>query len=212
MHATKLLHNLLKDACQAIDKRLQRTLFEAAETLTYCKKLSIFGLGRAFGGPAKVKHTIKHMDRLLGNPRLHAHGELVYKGMTQLLLRGNKRPLIIIDWSGLTRCGAYHFLRAALAVEGRTLTLYEQAFALRDYMSDKTHRQFLKVLKNVLPENSCPIVITDAGFRSPWFKAVKQLGWDFVGRVRKKHTIRQKVAAGNLLKHFISKRRQKLVL
>jgi hypothetical protein len=29
-----------------------------------------------------------------------------------------------------------------------------------------------------------PILVTDAGFQSPWFDAVEQMGWHYVGRVR----------------------------
>ena len=36
MRAAKLLHDLLDNACQSIDKRLRRTLFEASETLAHC--------------------------------------------------------------------------------------------------------------------------------------------------------------------------------
>ena len=46
MRAAKLLHDLLDNACQSVDKRLRRTLFEAAETLAKCKHLSIATLGR----------------------------------------------------------------------------------------------------------------------------------------------------------------------
>ena len=48
------------------------------------------------------------------------------------------------------------------------------------------HREFLHALKLVLPESCCPIVVTDAGFRGPWFRAVEELGWDWVGRIRNK--------------------------
>ena len=65
MRAAKLLHDLLDNACQSIDKRLRRTLFEAAETLAHCKHLSIAALGRHLPRKAKVKHTIKCMDRYL---------------------------------------------------------------------------------------------------------------------------------------------------
>jgi hypothetical protein len=186
MHAATLLHNLFKNACHQIDKRVQRTLFEAADTLTRCKELSIFGLGRMLPRPSKVKHNIKCIDRLFGNTTLHARGKAVYEGMTGFLLKNNKRPVIIVDWSGLTPCGAYHFLRASVTVGGRALTLYDQAYALRDYSKASTHRQFLKTLKNILPEGCRPIIITDAGFRNTWFKSVLGLGWDFIGRVRNK--------------------------
>lgn len=35
-----------------------------------------------------------------------------------------------------------------------------------------------------MPEGIHPILVTDAGFRVPWFRAVEALGWHFVGRVR----------------------------
>ena len=31
-----------------------------------------------------------------------------------------------------------------------------------------------------------PIIVTDAGFKVPWFRLVLKLGWDFVGRKRKR--------------------------
>ena len=30
----------------------------------------------------------------------------------------------------------------------------------------------------------CPILVTDAGFRAPWFRAVAALGWGWLGRLR----------------------------
>jgi hypothetical protein len=184
MHVVKLLHNLLDNACQSIDTRLRRTLFAATETLTRCKELSIFGLGRNFTRTAKVKNNIKCIDRLFGNTHLQKKRELVYQAMTHYLVKGNKRPLILVDWSGLTRCGEYHFLRASISAKGRALTLYEQAYPLSEYTSRKTHREFLTTLKNMLPMDCKPIVITDAGFRNTWFRLVQDLGWDFMGRVR----------------------------
>ena len=186
MHVVKLLHKLLDKTCSAVDKRVRRVLFEAAETLTRCKQLSIFSLGRCLNRTAQVKNTIKCIDRLFGNRTLHAKGKLFYQEMTALILRRNKRPIIIVDWSGLTRCGAFHFLRACVPVGGRTLTLYEQAYPLKEYTSQKTHREFLNTLKTCLPESCRPIVITDAGFRNTWFKAVLTLDWDFIGRIRNK--------------------------
>jgi hypothetical protein len=41
----------------------------------------------------------------------------------------------------------------------------------------------------VLPAGVQSILVTDAGFRSPWFRTVEQLGWTFVGRVRNRDLV-----------------------
>ncbi|MEZ5520668.1 MAG: hypothetical protein R3F08_04220 [Dokdonella sp.] len=41
--------------------------------------------------------------------------------------------------------------------------------------SGKVQRHFLLQLKALLPTQACPILITDAGFRSDWFAAVESL-------------------------------------
>lgn len=186
MRAVKLLHDLLDNACVSIDKRLRKTLFSAAETLTRCRQLSICTLGRSLNSSAKVKHTIKCMDRLFGNRALHRNGDIFYQGMAGILLKNNKKPVITIDWSGLTPCGAFHFLSACISVNGRALTLYDQAYPLKKYCSDKTHRQFLKKLRSMLPIDCIPIIVTDAGFRNTWFRAILKMRWHFIGRVRNK--------------------------
>ena len=184
MHVGKLLHNWLENACFSVDKRTRRTLFSATETLTRCKALSIFGLGRHLPRSANVKHNIKCIDRLFGNKNLQAKKHVFYKGITEFLLKNNNRPLIIVDWSGLTRCGKYHFLRASIPTEGRALTLYECAYPLSEYMKQKTHREFLTTLHTFLPPKCKPIMVTDAGFRNTWFSLVLSFGWDFIGRAR----------------------------
>jgi hypothetical protein len=183
MHAEKLLHKIIGKSCQ-IDKRIINTLFEAAATLTHCKKLSIFGIARALPRAAKVKHLIKCIDRLFGNKTLHNKRYQFYQAIINLLVKGNFKPIIVIDWSGLTCCGEYHFLRAAMTVKGRTLTLYEQSYHISEYGNYKTHKNFLHILHSLLPKDCHPIIVTDAGFRNNWFRLVQALGWDFVGRIR----------------------------
>lgn len=183
MHAEKLLHKIIGKSCQ-IDRRIINTLFEAAATLTHCKKLSIFGIARALPRAAKVKHLIKCIDRLFGNKALHNKRYQFYQAIINLFVKGNFNPIIVIDWSGLTRCGEYHFLRAAMTVKGRTLTLYEQSYHISEYGNYKTHKNFLHILHSLLPKDCHPIIVTDAGFRNNWFRLVQALGWDFVGRIR----------------------------
>jgi hypothetical protein len=39
-------------------------------------------------------------------------------------------------------------------------------------------------LRAILPENCQPTVVTDAGFKGPFFDEILNLGWNFVGRIR----------------------------
>jgi len=43
---------------------------------------------------------------------------------------------------------------------------------------------FLKRLAALIPAHARPVLVTDAGFRSPWFRAVSAQGWDWLGRLR----------------------------
>lgn len=94
------------------------------------------------------------------------------------MLAGIKRPLILVDWSDANTRRRWLMIKAAVAVGGRAVSVYEQVYPMMRYNSPKTHREFLEVLKTMLPDGCQPIIVTDAGFRGPWFKAVEALGWD----------------------------------
>jgi len=55
---------------------------------------------------------------------------------------------------------------------------------LSRYNTPKVHRAFLHPLAALPPKGCRPIIVTDAGFRGPWFEMVQRLGWDYIGRVR----------------------------
>ena len=50
--------------------------------------------------------------------------------------------------------------------------------------SPKAEKQFLRRLAEVLPDGVRPILVTDAGFRAPWFRAVDATEWHWLGRLR----------------------------
>jgi hypothetical protein len=183
MRAQELLHNLFASTCE-IDKRIKTSLFSAAEALIRCRVLSINALGRALSSSAYVKHCIKRMDRLFGNKILHEEINIFYKNMSHCYLKNTTRPIIIVDGSGLTPCGTYHFLRAAIPVNGRSLTLYDEIHSINTLNKEKTHLNFLRCLKELIPPDCKPIIITDAGFRNTWFRKIIALGWDYIGRIR----------------------------
>jgi hypothetical protein len=152
--------------------------------------LSLTSLGRALAGTAYVKHKIKRVDRLLGNRKLAAERGKIYGALTRWLIGTQTQPVIVIDWSDLSADRRWHLLRAAAPMRGRSLTLYEEVHPLCRLANPQVQRRFLLRLRALLPASCTPIIVTDAGFRAPWFRLVQTLGWQFVGRVRNRDFVR----------------------
>jgi len=128
---------------------------------------------------------------LLGNGALHAVRAELYAALAARWLTGVRQLLLVIDWSDLTPDQRWHCLRASVAVEGRSLTLYEEVHPQARLNNAQVHRRFLSRVAELLPPGCEPIVMTDAGFHSPWFKAVIAQGWAFIGRIRGRDMVRQ---------------------
>jgi hypothetical protein len=186
MHATELLAQWLGQHTVIGHRAREAALLKLVQALLGGSKLSLTQLGRHRAGSAYTKHHIKAADRLLGNTHLHAERDGIYRAIALTLLAGIKRPLILIDWSDADAKRRWLMIKAAVAVGGRAVSVYEKVYPMKQYNSPKTHREFLEVLKTMLPDGCQPIIVTDAGFRGPWFKAVEAHGWDWVGRIRNK--------------------------
>ena len=78
-----------------------------------------------------------------------------------------------------------------VSLQGRSLTLYEEVHTIKTKEKRKVHDLFLSRLKAMLPPTCKPIIVTDSGFRAPWFKRVEKLGWDWVGRIRNRTMMKQ---------------------
>jgi hypothetical protein len=159
-------------------------LLRAVAAVVAGGRLSLTHLGRHLPGDARVKHQIKAVDRLLGNRHLSHERDGIYRAVAQTLLAGKTRPIIVIDWSDMQSGREWVMLKAALAADGRAVTLYERVFPITRYNSPGANHEFLESLHGILPESCRPVIVTDAAFRSPWFRKVSELGWDWVGRVR----------------------------
>lgn len=183
MHAVRLLHNFAKKSCVGIHAKRLTSLFIVVMGLTLGAKLSIAGIGRSLNTSAKAKNKIKQVDRLVGNVNLHAERDKFYFLAGKMVVSNSKAPPIIVDWSCLPNPNFY-LLRAAIPTQGRSLTIYEEVHPKKKQNNHKVHKDFLKKLSKMLPPRCKPIIITDAGFHSPFFGEVEKLGWDFVGRIR----------------------------
>ena len=184
MNAKQVLSKCLSLVTPLMHKTRRQSLFSAIESSMNGGSLSITGLGRDIDSNALEKHKIKRVDRLCSNTNLHGDIELIYTRMAYLLVGKMSQPIIHIDWSDLDDRKQHFLIRASLAAQGRSLTLYEEIHPLNKKEKPKTHLLFMTKLKAMLPSDCKPIIVTDAGFRIPWFKQVLSLKWDYVGRFR----------------------------
>lgn len=139
-----------------------------------------------------VRHRVKCVDRLLANPHLKNERIHVYGALANAWLGGLPQLLIVVDWSSLTADMKWHWLRASVVVDGRSLTLYEEVHPRKHLTATRVHSQFVKRIKALLPQSQRPpIIITDAGFRSPWFRLIAAQGWHWIGRTRNRDFVRQ---------------------
>ena len=184
MHAMSLLDKWLQRNAVIGHRVRCHALVRVVGALLSGRKLALTHLGRHRAGRAFVKHHIKAVDRLLGNRHLHGERDGVYGAVAKTVLAGVARPVILVDWADSAMTHKQCILKAAVAVKGRAISVYEEVHPMRRYNNAETHRRFLWRLKSVLPEGCRPIVVTDAGFRGPWFRDVEALGWDWVGRIR----------------------------
>lgn len=174
---------LSKHLLKVMHQKRLATLSLLVNTVFDAKFFNLTGLGRALKSSAQERNAIRRVDRFLGNKHLQRERLTVYERFCKLLVGSSTRPRIIVDWSTIPN-QSNHVLRAALVTTGRALTLYEEVHPEKKLTSPKVHTRFLMKLESMLADEVTPIIITDAGFHSSWFKTVRGLGWDYIGRIR----------------------------
>jgi hypothetical protein len=189
MQQMRLLHKKFAKELPFIHKIRLSCLMSTCITASTSNKLFLTGLGRNTVSKTKTSSNIEKVNRLLGNKHLYHERSSFYATMAAQLIPRWMSPWIHIDWSCINSTTKLYLLRASLSVKGRSIVLYEECHPKKKENNHTVHQQFLKNLKAVLPLSEPPVIVTDAGFRAPWFKAVRQMGWHFVGRLRNKNLV-----------------------
>ena len=189
MRITDILLRQLADDLAGIHGARLRLVFAATWASLRAGKLSLTSIGRTIAERTTQKHGIKRVDRLLGNQRLWEERREFYKAIARRLIPEASRPTIIVDWTSLTT--TMWTLTAAVSFEGRALVIYSESHPISRYLKISVNRRFLRSLRDVLPRKCVPIIVTDAGFRSPWMTEVVALGWDYVCRLRGLNRLRK---------------------
>jgi hypothetical protein len=81
-----------------------------------------------------------------------------------------------VHWSDLKADQSLHRLRASLPVGGRALTLDEEVHPPRRLNNRRVQERFLERLVALLPPGVVPVIVANAGFKVPFYRAVERLG------------------------------------
>ncbi len=188
MHALKMLQESSGRSLEAVHAGRHEAVWVGVKALLTGKRLWLTALGRSVGGAVEEKHSIKRIDRLLGNSHLNQERGDWYGWLAGVVLGGCRRPVILVDWSDLDDQKCLYVLRAAVVVGGRALPIYEETHAR---VGDRRlYRRFLARLAKRLGAECQPILVTDAGFRTWWYELVEARGWHYVGRLRNRDLLR----------------------
>lgn len=194
MRAREILQRQIESELRHVHKARIRAVFAAAWTVLRCGRCSLTALGRAIAEKTSQKHGIKRIDRLLGNVRLHDQHVPFYRAIARRVVARHVRPVVLVDWTAVTP--KLWALTAAVPFEGRAVIVYARTYPTGRYMKPYVNSEFLKELARVLPPHCAPIIVADAGFRSPFMQLVSGLGWDYVVRLRGPTLIRQTLGRG----------------
>ncbi|MGJ0480211.1 IS4 family transposase [Pantoea agglomerans] len=183
MPAHQVCQKFFRDSLLPFHKYRQNALLDATTALINGASLSLTSIGRFMPGGAQVKNKIKRADRLLGNQALQKDVPLIFSNIISMLTSRLSLCVIAVDWSGYPTQD-FHILRASLVCDGRSIPLLSQVVASDMQQNAVVQSDFLSALSDAIGSDKKVIIITDAGFRNTWFRQVKMLGWDFIGRVR----------------------------
>lgn len=181
MRAIQIVRRLCEPCLASVHESRFNAVIRAVEAITVAQRVSGAAIGRALRG-CTPRHGIKAVDRLLGNPKLTRERHVWFQVLCRSLLRKQRRIVVLIDWTQLR--GDLWALVAAVPFRGRSLPVFAATHDASLVGNREVHLEFLRGLRAVLPSESQLVVVTDGGFRSPFFRACRQMRIDFVIRLR----------------------------
>jgi hypothetical protein len=181
MRVEAMVRELVNECSTVMHSVRLGTVVKVVETVVLTGRLMPASIGRNLSG-STPKHGIKRVDRLLGNPKMNRDRMYLFLAIAHRLLHGVQRPVILIDWTQV--CGTHVALVAAVPIGGRAIPIYAEVHRLKKLGNGAVEKRFLGALKAIVPPECRCLVVTDAGFKGPFFSAVREFGWDFLGRVR----------------------------
>ena len=190
MRTTTIVSRVIENCKDFMHVTRWRRLVDLSSAALNGQALALTQLALGSASMTTLRHRVKAVDRLLGSRSFAAEHLDIYRTLAARWLTGASPLLIVVDWSSLSADLGWHWLRASVVIEARSITLYEEVHPRRHLGAYAVHQRFLERLACVLPEQpSAPVILTDAGFRGTWFALIKAHGWHWVGRIRNREFV-----------------------
>jgi hypothetical protein len=214
MHAALIVSRFIETYLCGLHGARRRVLIALVGAAMNGQCVSLTRLSRGVLGTGCLKAAIKRVDRWIGHPCIEQEAQIVGRELLAQLCRARLPLVIAVDWSAVSPGGKFVELRAAVTRlgMGRALTVYQQVHPLKKLGNAKVERALLEALRAWIVEDIEVTVVTDAGFRRPWFAQVERLGWSWIGRIRRGVNVSRDgldwVGAGQWFKHATGKARR----
>lgn len=186
MHTTHSIQKILKKSFSVTHDKRADSLIAAAESLLNGANLTVTSIGRYLPGDALEKSKIHRADSIVGNGQLYSDKLKLTKALVNSFFSNKTTLYLLIDWSGCCS-DERHILQASIANNGlgRSQPIHSRIHGKSKGEWREAQKLFLEELSIIFSEIKANIVvITDAGFHASWFKDVRRLDWDYIGRVR----------------------------
>ncbi len=143
--------------------------------------VSIHSLGRAMPGATTAKHSIKRVNRFLGNAAFE--GEAIARGIFDAFAPKRERVLVLADWTDVANGKMLVF---ALPCNGRSIPFYTEVVAKMAGKGAlrKAEMAALSELETICGSRAEVVIVADRGFGNKrWLAKVRALGFHFVQRL-----------------------------
>ena len=211
MHASGIVTGFIEAHLASIHGARRNVLTAVVTAALSGHCVSLTRLARGVMGTRCLKSALKQVDRFIGHRRIDQEARIVGQALLARLCQSRLPLIIAVDWSEVSPGAKFVELRAAVTRlgMGRALTVYEQVYELKKLGNAKAERLLLETLRAWIDPGVGVTVITDAGFRRPWFAQVERMGWWWIGRVRRGVNIsrngRDWISAGQCMHYAKSK-------
>jgi hypothetical protein len=187
MHAASIVQRFFESRLGRIHAARRRLFADVVVLVMQGAWLCQSHLARRLSTSSSAKQAMKRIGRLIGSDRIGGEAQLIAGGLLSVLSGMTRHLVIAVDWSSAAPGGKFVELRASVTWPGagRALPVYQQVHPLARLGDAKVEHALLDTLHAWIGPAQSVIVITDAGFRRPWFSHVERLGWYWIGRVRR---------------------------